>query len=58
MRRWLIQSAVTVCGSNLKLPLKLVDLSRFELVGMRGVEVKCIDIEQTSDWEGSLLNDN
>ncbi len=55
---WLIKSAVNVCGSNIKLPLKLVDLSICEVGGMRGVAVKCIDITQNSDCEGSLLNYN
>ncbi len=58
MRRWLIKSAVKVCGSTIKLRLKLVDLSIFEVGGMRGVAVKCIDITQNSDCEGSLLNYN
>ncbi len=58
MRRWLIKSAVEVCGSTLKVPLKLVDLSRFEVGGMRGVAVKCIDITKNYDCEGSLLNYN
>ncbi len=58
MRRWLIKSAVKVCGSNIKLPLKLVDLSIVEVGGMRGVAVKCIDITQNSDCEDSLLNYN
>ncbi len=43
---------------NLFEPLKLVDLSIFEVGGMRGVAVKCIDITQNSDCEGSLLNYN
>ncbi len=58
MRRWLIKSAVKVYGSTIELPLKLVDLSVVEVSGMRGVAVKCIDITQNSDCEGSLLNYN
>ncbi len=58
MGSWLITSAVEVCGSTIKVPLKLVDLSIFEVGGMRGVAVKCIDITQNSDCEGSLLNYN
>ncbi len=58
MRRWFIKSAVKVCGSNIKLPLKLVNLSIFEVGGMRGVAVKCIDITKNSNCEGSLLNYN
>ncbi len=58
MRRWLIKAVETVCGSTIELPLKLVDLSVYEVGGMRGVAVKCIDITQNSDCEGSLLNYN
>ena len=58
MRRWSFKSAVKVCGSTIKLPLKLGDLSMFEVGGMRGVAVKCIDITQNSDCEGSLLDCN
>ena len=58
MRRWFFKSAVKVCGLTIKLPLKLVSLSIFEVGGMRGVAVKCIDITQNSDCEGSLLNHN
>ncbi len=47
-----------VCGSNMKVPLKLVDLSIVEVGGIRGVAVKCIDITQNSDCEGSFLNYN
>ncbi len=53
-----VKSAVKVCGSTIKLTLKLEDLSVFEVGGMRGVAVKCIDITQNSDCEGSLLSHN
>ncbi len=53
-----VKSAVKVCGSTIKWPLKLDDLSVFEVGGMRGVAVKCIDITQNSDCEGSLLSHN
>ncbi len=53
-----VKSAVKVGGSTIKLPLKLEDLSEFEVGGMRGVAVKCIDITQNSDCEGSLLSHN
>ncbi len=53
----MVKSAVKVCGSTVKLPLKLADLS-VEVGGMRGVAVKCIDITQNSDCEGSLLSYN
>ncbi len=58
MRRWFVKSAVKVGGSTIKLSLKLVNLSIFEVGGMRGVAVKCIDITQNSNCEGSLLNYN
>ncbi len=35
-------------------PLKLSDYGRREVRGMRGVAVKCMDIEQNSDCEGSV----
>ncbi len=35
-------------------PLKLTGLSGGEVCGMRGVAVKCIDIRQNSDCEGSI----
>ena len=54
----MFKSVVKVCGSTIKLPLKLGYLSVFEVGGIRGVAVKCIDITQNSDCEGSLLNHN
>ena len=54
----MFKSAVKVCGSTIKLPLKLDDLSIFEVGGMRGVAVKCIDITQNPDCEGSILGYN
>ncbi len=53
-----MKSAVKVCGSTIKLPWKLVNLSIVEVGGMRGVAVKCIDITQNTSCEGSLLNYN
>ncbi len=41
-------------GLNPGEPLKLVVLSWREVCGMRGVAVKCIDIAQNSDCEGSI----
>ncbi len=35
-------------------PLKLARLSGGEVCGMRGVAVKCIDITQNPDCEGSI----
>ncbi len=58
VRRGVLKSAGKGCGSTIKLPLELVDLRIFEVGGMRGVAVKCIDITQNSDCEGSLLNYN
>ena len=39
-------------------PLKLPVLREVEAGGMRGVAVKCIDITQNSDCEGSILGYN
>ena len=58
MRRWTVKSVVKVCRSTIKLPLKLVVLRMDEVGGMRGVAVKCIEITQNSDCEGSLLRHN
>ena len=44
-----------VCGSTVKLQLKLAVLSTVEVGGIRGVAVKCLDITKNSDCEGSLL---
>ncbi len=52
----MIKSAVKVWSSTLKLPLKLVDLSTVEVCGMRGVAVKCLDITQNPNCEGSILD--
>ncbi len=41
-------------GLNTFDQLKLVSLSGGEVCGMRGVAVKCIDITQNSDCEGSI----
>ncbi len=41
-------------GLNPGEPLKLSDSRRREVRGMRGVAVKCIDIAQNSDCEGSV----
>ena len=50
------KSAVKVCGLTIKLPLKLGNLSVFEVGGMYGVAVKCLEIIQNTDCEGSLPN--
>ncbi len=41
-------------GLNPVRPLKLAFWSGREVCGMRGVAVKCIDITQNSDCEGSI----
>ncbi len=43
-----------MAGLNTGRPLKLAALSEREVCGMRGVAVKCIDITQNSDCEGSI----
>ncbi len=43
-----------IAGLNPAPPLKLCPLSARRAGGMRGVAVKCIDITQNSDREGSL----
>ncbi len=48
------KARVKVRGLNLDPPLKLTVLSGREVCGMRGVAVKCIDITQNSDCEGSI----
>ena len=40
-------------GSTIGVPLKLGGLSALGARGMRGVAVKCIDITQNPDREGS-----
>ncbi len=53
MRRRAPKSAVKVCGSTVGLPLILGALDAVEAGGMRGVAVKCLDIAQNADCEGS-----
>ncbi len=43
-----------IAGLNTAGPLKLARLSGREVCGMRGVAVKCIDITQNPDCEGSI----
>ena len=54
----MFKSVVKVCGSTVKLQLKLVFLSAVEVDGIRGVAVKCLDITKNSDCEGSSLERN
>ncbi len=58
MRRREIKSEVKSHSLTVELPLILVFLSAVEAGGMRSVAVKCLDITQNSDCEGSLLNRN
>ncbi len=57
-RRRALKSGVKVRGSTVKLQLILAVLSAAEVGGIRGVEVKCVDITKNSDCEGSLLDCN
>ena len=50
----MFKSVVKVCGSTVKLQLILSVLSTVEVGGIRGVAVKCLDITQNPDCEGSL----
>ncbi len=43
-----------IAGLNPAEPFELENLSIFEVSGIRGVAVKCIDITKNSDCEGSL----
>ena len=43
------------CGSTVALPLKLASLSANEVRGTCHVAVKCIDMTQNTDCEGSVL---
>ncbi len=54
----MLKSVVEVCGSTLKLLLRLGVFSAEEVGGIRGVAVKCLDIPKNSDCEGSLLDCN
>ncbi len=44
----------TIAGLNTAKTLRLERLSGREVCGMRGVAVKCIDITQNPDCEGSI----
>ena len=49
-----MQVSGQMSGLNPGLPLKLQDLRECEVCGMRCVAVKCIDMTQNSDCEGSI----
>ncbi len=53
-----MKSVVKVGGSTVKLQLILASMSTVEVGGIRGVEVKFLDITKNSDCEGSLLECN
>ncbi len=53
-----VQVGVKIAGPNPGVPLTLVFLSGGEVCGMRGVAVKCIDITQNPDCEGSIPEPN
>ena len=55
MRRRPGKSVVKVCSLTVKLPLILSGLNVVEVGGMCSVAVKCLDITQNTDCEGSLL---
>ncbi len=44
---------VKSCGSTVELPLILISLNVIEVGGMSSVAVKCLDITQNTDCEGS-----
>ena len=47
---------VKSCSLTVELPLILKFLSTVEVGGMCNVAVKCLDITQNTNCEGSLLN--
>ena len=58
MRRRSIKSVVKYGSSTVEVQLILMDLSTDEVSGMDGVAVKCLDIVQNTDSEGSILRSN
>ena len=55
MRRRPVKSEVKDGSSTIAVPLILTGLNELEVGGMRQVAVKCIDMSQNTDCEGSLL---
>ena len=47
---------VKACSLTVELPLKLKVLNLVKVGGMYHVAVKCLDMIQNTDSEGSLLN--
>ncbi len=58
MRRQSSKSVVKYFSLTGEVQLILEDLSTDEVGGMDGVAVKCLDIVQNTDSEGSLLRSN
>ncbi len=58
MRRRSSKSVVKYYSLTGEVQLILEDLSTDEVGGMDGVAVKCLDIVQNTDSEGSLLRSN
>ncbi len=58
MRRRSSKSVVKYFSLTGEVQLILEDLSTDEVGGMDGVAVKCLDIVQNTDSEGSLLRSN
>ena len=56
MRRRPIKSGVKDGSLTVAVPLILIGLNVVEDGGMRQVAVKCIDMSQNSDCEGSCLS--
>ncbi len=52
--RGAFQVSGKIAGLNTSAPLIMAVLSGREVCGMRGVAVKCIDITQNPDCEGSI----
>ena len=58
MRRRINKSEVKAFRLTVELPLILSDLNKVEVGGMCHVAVKCIDMTQNTDSEGSSLGLN
>ncbi len=58
MRRRFPKSVVKYGSLTVEVRLILGNLSTDEVCGMDGVAVKCLDIVQNTDSEGSILRSN
>ena len=58
MRRWFVKSGLKVSGLTIEGGWILVNLNVLEVGGTGCVAVKCIDMTQNTDCEGSLLRDD